>query len=134
MHRATINTSTAWSRLKAWAEPLKLQEHRLTVHVIEAVDPAAAILEFAAANQIDHILIGARQDFTAAQTARQRVGQGRRRGHLHGNGRASQPHGKGRNSATGSATVGGGAGLTAAFQFLTQADDMVDFSNHSGAI
>jgi serine/threonine protein kinase len=48
--------------LKAWAEPLKLQERRLTVHVIEAVDPAAAILEFAAANQIDHILIGARQD------------------------------------------------------------------------
>jgi nucleotide-binding universal stress UspA family protein len=48
--------------LKAWAEPLKLQDHRLTVHVIEAVDPAAAILEFAAANQIDHILIGARQD------------------------------------------------------------------------
>ena len=48
--------------LKAWAEPLKLQERRLTVHVIEAVDPAAAILEFARANQIDHILIGARQD------------------------------------------------------------------------
>ena len=48
--------------LKAWAEPLKLQEHRLTVHVIEAVDPAAALLEFARANQIDHILIGARQD------------------------------------------------------------------------
>ena len=32
-----------------WAEPLKLEEPRLTVHVLEAVDPAAAILEFAQA-------------------------------------------------------------------------------------
>ena len=47
--------------LRHWAEPLKLQEPRLTVHVLEAVDPAAAILEFAQANRIDHILIGARQ-------------------------------------------------------------------------
>ncbi|MEI9806006.1 MAG: bifunctional serine/threonine-protein kinase/universal stress protein [Pseudolabrys sp.] len=47
--------------LKAWAQPLKLAENRLTVHVIEAVDPAAVILEFAAANHVDHILIGARQ-------------------------------------------------------------------------
>ena len=28
---------------------------------IEAVDPAAAILEFAEANHVDHIVIGARQ-------------------------------------------------------------------------
>jgi nucleotide-binding universal stress UspA family protein len=48
--------------LKNWAEPLKLNENRLTVHVIEAIDPAAAILEFAQANNIDHILIGARQN------------------------------------------------------------------------
>ena len=47
--------------LRHWAEPLKLQEPRLTVHVLEAVDPAAAILEFAQVNRIDHILIGARQ-------------------------------------------------------------------------
>jgi serine/threonine protein kinase len=47
--------------LRHWAEPLKLQEPRLTVHVLEAVDPAAAILEFAQANRLDHILIGARQ-------------------------------------------------------------------------
>ena len=47
--------------LKAWAEPLKLAQSHLTVHVIEAIDPAAAIVEFARANQIDHILIGARQ-------------------------------------------------------------------------
>jgi K+-sensing histidine kinase KdpD len=32
------------------------------VHVLEAVDPAAAILEFAEANHVDHIVIGARQN------------------------------------------------------------------------
>lgn len=48
--------------LRHWAEPLKLDEQRLTVHVLEAADPAAAILEFASANRVDHILIGARQD------------------------------------------------------------------------
>jgi serine/threonine protein kinase len=48
--------------LKDWAEPLKLAETRLTVHVIEAIDPAAAILEFAHVNRVDHILIGARQN------------------------------------------------------------------------
>ncbi len=48
--------------LKHWAEPLKLEERRLTVHVLEAIDPAAAILEFVQSNRVDHILIGARQD------------------------------------------------------------------------
>ena len=48
--------------LKHWAEPLKLDNHRLTAHVLEAIDPANAILEFAQANRIDHILIGARQN------------------------------------------------------------------------
>jgi eukaryotic-like serine/threonine-protein kinase len=47
--------------LKHWASPLKLGEDRLTVHVLEAVDPAAAILEFTAGNHVDHIVIGARQ-------------------------------------------------------------------------
>jgi non-specific serine/threonine protein kinase/protein-serine/threonine kinase len=49
--------------LKHWASPLKLDETRLTVHVLEAIDPASAILEFATANQVDHIIIGARQEF-----------------------------------------------------------------------
>jgi len=47
--------------LRHWASPLKLDENRLTVHVLEAIDPAAAILEFAEANNVDHIVIGARQ-------------------------------------------------------------------------
>src|SRR5882724_11128514 len=46
--------------LRHWASPLKLDESRLTVHVLEAVDPAAAILEFADVNHVDHIIIGAR--------------------------------------------------------------------------
>jgi nucleotide-binding universal stress UspA family protein len=41
---------------------LKLEEHRFTAHVLEAVDPASAILEFARANHVDHILIGARHN------------------------------------------------------------------------
>jgi nucleotide-binding universal stress UspA family protein len=48
--------------LRHWAEPLKLEENRLTAHVLEAIDPASAILEFADASQVNHILIGARQN------------------------------------------------------------------------
>ncbi|NEV78433.1 protein kinase, partial [Rhodopseudomonas sp. BR0C11] len=48
-------------QLRHWAEPLKLSDDRLTVHVLEAVDPASAILEFAQASRVDHILIGARR-------------------------------------------------------------------------
>jgi eukaryotic-like serine/threonine-protein kinase len=48
--------------LKHWASPLKLDESRLTAHVLEAIDPAAAILEFAEANRVDHIVIGARHN------------------------------------------------------------------------
>src|ERR1700742_4725449 len=47
--------------LKHWAQPLKLDESRLTVHVLEAIDPGAAILEFANVNHVDHIIIGPRQ-------------------------------------------------------------------------
>jgi eukaryotic-like serine/threonine-protein kinase len=45
--------------LRHWAEPLKLESERLTAHVLEGIDPAAAILEFAKANRVDHIVIGA---------------------------------------------------------------------------
>jgi serine/threonine protein kinase len=47
--------------LRHWAEPLKLDDSRLTAHVLEAVDPASAILDFAQASRVDHILIGARR-------------------------------------------------------------------------
>ena len=48
--------------LRHWATPLKLGESRLSAHVLEAVDPAAALLEFCEANSVDHIIIGARQN------------------------------------------------------------------------
>lgn len=48
--------------LRHWAMPLKLGEDRLSVHVLEAFDPAGAILEFATVNHVDHILIGARHN------------------------------------------------------------------------
>jgi eukaryotic-like serine/threonine-protein kinase len=57
-HNKHVNRLVA---LKHWASPLKLDENRLTVHVLEAVDPASAILEFADVNHVDHIIIGARE-------------------------------------------------------------------------
>ena len=48
--------------LRHWASSLNLDESRLTVHVLEAIDPASAILEFTEAYQVDHIVSGARQD------------------------------------------------------------------------
>ena len=50
--------------LKHWARPiskqLNLDDGRLTFHVLEAPDPAAAIVEFAERNQVDHVVMGAR--------------------------------------------------------------------------
>jgi len=50
--------------IKHWARPLQQQlqmdEHRLTFHVLESPDTAAAIVEFATRNQVDHIVMGAR--------------------------------------------------------------------------
>jgi len=48
--------------LKHWAEPLKLSDDRVTYHVLEAIDPAEAILAYARENPVDQILIGARQN------------------------------------------------------------------------
>ena len=50
--------------LKHWARPisraLKLDEGRLTFHVLEAPDAANALIEFAQRNQVDQIVMGAR--------------------------------------------------------------------------
>jgi eukaryotic-like serine/threonine-protein kinase len=48
--------------LKHWAEPLKLAADRVTYHVLEAVDPAEAILDYARQNPVDQLLVGARQN------------------------------------------------------------------------
>jgi serine/threonine protein kinase len=50
--------------LKAWAQPLNLGEARATFHVLEAVDPAEAILDYARHNHVDHIVMGARANST----------------------------------------------------------------------
>jgi len=47
--------------LRHWASPLKLDDSRLSVHMLEAVDPAAAILAFCETNRVDHIIIGTGQ-------------------------------------------------------------------------
>ena len=46
--------------LKEWARPLKLASGDVTFHVLEAADPASALLEFAKTNHVDQILICAR--------------------------------------------------------------------------
>lgn len=50
--------------IKHWARPLqqslKMEDQRLTFHVLEAPDTAAAIVEFATRNQVAHIVMGAR--------------------------------------------------------------------------
>lgn len=46
-------------RLKNWIEPMGLPAERVTLHVIESITPAESILEFAAANHVNLIVIGA---------------------------------------------------------------------------
>lgn len=50
--------------LKHWAHPLSSRANRITFHVLEAPDPAAAIVDFARTNQVDHLVIGARGSST----------------------------------------------------------------------
>lgn len=46
-------------QLMQWAQPLGLPAERLSCHVLEAMDPASRIVEFAADNEATLILIGA---------------------------------------------------------------------------
>jgi nucleotide-binding universal stress UspA family protein len=46
--------------LKEWARTLDLPPERVSFHVLDAADPAAALTDFARANHVDHIVIGAR--------------------------------------------------------------------------
>jgi nucleotide-binding universal stress UspA family protein len=54
--------------LQHWAAPLGLPEGRVTFHVLEASGAAAAILEYARVNRVDHVVMGAR-----ASSLRRRV-------------------------------------------------------------
>lgn len=46
--------------LKEWARPLGVTPERVTFHVLEHPEPAQALIDYARANHVDHILIGAR--------------------------------------------------------------------------
>jgi nucleotide-binding universal stress UspA family protein len=46
--------------LKHWARVLPVAEDRITYHVFESPDSAAAIIEYARNNNVDHIVMGAR--------------------------------------------------------------------------
>lgn len=46
--------------LKHWARPLNLNPDKITFHVLEASDPATAIIDYAHNNRVDHIIIGSR--------------------------------------------------------------------------
>jgi nucleotide-binding universal stress UspA family protein len=46
--------------LQHWARSLALPPNRVTYHVLEAPDPALAIIDYARANRVDHIMIGSR--------------------------------------------------------------------------
>jgi nucleotide-binding universal stress UspA family protein len=48
------------AELKHWATPLERLPNQLTYHVIEAIDPAAALIEFARRNHVRHMIMGAR--------------------------------------------------------------------------
>lgn len=50
--------------LKHWARPLELPPDRLSFHVLESPDPATALVHYARANRVEHIVIGARGSST----------------------------------------------------------------------
>jgi serine/threonine protein kinase len=51
-------------QLKDWARSINGGNGRVSYHVLEAVDPAEALLEYARANTVDHIVMGARANST----------------------------------------------------------------------
>jgi len=48
------------AELKHWARPLGRSAERVTFHVLEGVDPAKVIIDFATDNHVDHLIMGAR--------------------------------------------------------------------------
>ena len=47
------------ARLRQWVEPLGLPPERLSLHVVQAADPASALLTLARKNHVDLIVLGA---------------------------------------------------------------------------
>ncbi|MFH5926637.1 serine/threonine protein kinase [Roseomonas xinghualingensis] len=48
------------AELRHWAAPLKLEEGRITFHVLEGSNAADALLDYAVSNGVDHVVMGAR--------------------------------------------------------------------------
>ena len=53
-------------RLRHWVEPLKLPSARLSLHVLEAAMPGQALVDYALANHVDLIVVGAPKPSTQA--------------------------------------------------------------------
>jgi non-specific serine/threonine protein kinase len=47
-------------QLKHWGATLDIPKERITYSVLEATDPAAALIDYARHNNVDHIVLGAR--------------------------------------------------------------------------
>jgi eukaryotic-like serine/threonine-protein kinase len=52
------------AELKHWAHPLGLAPNGATYHVLESTDPAAALVDYARNNHVDHIVLAARGSST----------------------------------------------------------------------
>jgi serine/threonine protein kinase len=55
--------------LKEWARPLDLGTAQITFHVLEAPDPAAALVDYARVNHVDQMIIAAKTSFGGASGA-----------------------------------------------------------------
>ena len=47
------------TELKRWARPLELPAGKVSFHVLESPDPAAALVAFVRANEVEHVVVGA---------------------------------------------------------------------------
>jgi nucleotide-binding universal stress UspA family protein len=52
------------AELRHWGSSLAVSRERITFSVIEAADPAAALIDYARRNTVDHIVVGARASST----------------------------------------------------------------------
>jgi nucleotide-binding universal stress UspA family protein len=52
------------AELKHWAHPLEIPINGITYHVLESVDPASALIDYARNNNVDHIVMAARGSST----------------------------------------------------------------------
>jgi serine/threonine protein kinase len=58
------------AHLREWVRAVPVDPERVTCHVLEHVDPSTAILDYARANRVDHLVLGA----TAGSRIRQLLG------------------------------------------------------------